>query len=152
MPPFPRPATPSRWTAIALAISLALNLVVAGMVLGQHLWPMKATPEKPATPPHPPFDAFLKTLPPEAQPTLKDAIAAYQPTAMMYVNQIREARRAAIDQLRQKPFDPRAASAAFAHLRDLQQAAQASVQETGIAAYATATGQSYTPALPSAQP
>lgn len=139
----------------ALAVSLSINLLIAGMVVGDRLQqhPFSGQgPDRPreGAPPHPtPFDIFLKSAPEPVQPTLKDAIAAYQPTALMAVNEIREARRAAVEQLRHQPFDPRAASAAFARLREVIAAAQANLQETGITAYARAYGLDYVrPAAP----
>lgn len=150
----------------ALAVSLSINLLIAGMVAGDrlqrhpgggqgpdrfHEGGPQGGPSRDGMPPHPsPFDVFVKSAPEPVQPILKDAIAAYQPTALMAVNEIREARRAAVEQLKRQPFDPKAASAAFARLREVAAAAQANLQEAGIAAYAKAYGLDYDrrPAVP----
>ncbi|QJE72809.1 periplasmic heavy metal sensor [Aerophototrophica crusticola] len=96
---------------IALVISVSLNLLVAGLMLGHHLSGRGGRGGNPS------LDRLFATVPDEIRREVR--------RAMSEDGQAREARRQALREARQqvaaalgaRPFDPAAADAALANLR-----------------------------------
>ncbi|WP_044563848.1 periplasmic heavy metal sensor [Azospirillum sp. B4] len=140
-------ASISRLVLVLLAISVSINLLVAGMVVGQRLDGSRpstrvdnvrseANGNRPG-----PYDLFIKSAPEPVLPFLKEAITSHQDLSQIQLQQLREARREAAKQLKAQPFDVTAASAAFARVRSLIAEIQRGVHENAIGAYARAYGQ-----------
>nr|WP_281384643.1 periplasmic heavy metal sensor [Nitrospirillum iridis] len=136
-----------------MAISVSINLLVAGMVVGQRLdgsrplTRIEAARDPNAGRPGP-YDLFVKSAPDPVLPFLKEAIASHQDLSQVQLQQLREARREATRQLKALPFDAAATSAAFARVRALFGEIQRGVHETAIGAYARAYGQTPPPSDP----
>ncbi|TWB42574.1 heavy-metal resistance protein [Nitrospirillum pindoramense] len=148
----------SKVMIVLLIISVSINLLVAGMVLGQRLDGSNVVarvnvnrPDPNANPRPGPYDMFVKNAPEQVLPFLKDAIAARQDLAQIQLQQLRDARHEAVQRLKAQPFDPAAASAAFARVRALIGEIQQGVHETALGAYARAYGQT-PPATPPEKP
>ncbi|TWB20692.1 heavy-metal resistance protein [Nitrospirillum amazonense] len=146
----PGSPTLSKLVIVLLAISISINLLVAGMVVGQRLDGVRplgrvnvvrgdANPNNNTRPG--PYDLFVKNAPEQVLPFLKDAIAAHQDLSQVQLQQLRDARREAVQQLKAQPFDAGAANAAFARVRGLIAEIQQNVHETALGAYARAYGQ-----------
>ncbi|MDE1145658.1 MAG: periplasmic heavy metal sensor [Azospirillaceae bacterium] len=129
-----------------LAVSVSINLLVAGMVVGQHLGGSHSSFRIDAS--HDanngrgggPYDTFVRNAPEAVLPFLKEAIASHQDLSQIQFQQLRDARHEAIRQLKAQPFDPAAADAAFQKMRTLIGEIQRGVHESALGAYARAYG------------
>ncbi|MBW2525155.1 MAG: periplasmic heavy metal sensor [Deltaproteobacteria bacterium] len=118
-----------KW-AIALVVSLALNLFLGGMMTGR--WMSK--------PPAPPghgmgmrvrsVEASLRRhLDPSVHGTLKEIDAKHQETIRTHMKEANQASRRASKALVAEPFDEEAARQAFAEARAKQAAARKAMQD-----------------------
>jgi uncharacterized membrane protein len=140
----------SKLVVVLLAVSVSINLLVAGMIVGQRLDGARPFSRvnvirsdnnannntRPG-----PYDLFVKNAPDQVLPFLKDAIAAHQDLSQIQLQQLRDARREAVQQLKAQPFDAVAANAAFTRVRTLIAEIQQNVHETALGAYARAYAQ-----------
>lgn len=99
-----RPAAP-RWMRLALALSLALNLGVAGVVGGSLLHDARKEP-RPVPVRDLGFGPFSEALSPEDRAALRRAFVAEAPDFRDAWRQMRGEFGAVLDALRAEPFDP----------------------------------------------
>ena len=100
----------SHWVGLALALSVAVNLLVGGALLGRQF-------RSPPGPP-PPMAWALRDLEPSLRETLRPRLRERLAEAQPVRRELRLALQALSEALRQEPMDRAAASAALAKLRD----------------------------------
>jgi uncharacterized membrane protein len=126
---------PLAWVlAAALLVSLALNVLVAGVVLGRLRGP-------------PPGDDFghvvamiARPYPPEIQHEIMEEAHDNQGGLREKFDALRDARRAVFEAMRTEPFDPAKLDAAYANARSTADTMQVAIQgiEAGAIAKAPA--------------
>lgn len=99
---------PGRLLRVALVISIALNLAVAGLVVGSAV---KFRGERPVPLRDLGFGAFTDVMTKEQRARLRQAFFAQAPDFKDLRRQMQSDRSAVLDSLRAQPFDP----AAFGH-------------------------------------
>ncbi|NUB46306.1 periplasmic heavy metal sensor [Fertoebacter nigrum] len=104
--PAARPAAP-RWMRLALALSVALNLGVAGVVGGSLLHDARKEP-RPVPVRDLGFGPFSEALSPEDRAALRRAFMAEAPDFRDAWRQMRGEFGAVLDALRAEPFEPAA--------------------------------------------
>ena len=108
----PRSDVATRWLQLVLVLSLAVNLLIAGAVLGG-AWvlrhgagPLGSMRQLAAgSMVGPPLARFIATLPPERRAELHDVIVQYQGAAADFNKSMAAARHEAADVLLAAPFD-----------------------------------------------
>jgi hypothetical protein len=110
---------------IALVVSVAVNLSIAGFAFGRFAGPR---------PPGPNGDIDrlvqfgIRAFPPEIQKSILDAARDRRPEIKDKLDVVQDARRHMFDAMRADPFDPATLDAAYAEMRkgtsDLQQVGQ----------------------------
>ena len=102
---------PQRWWRGLLVASLALNLLIAGAVLGGawvmrlHGGPFGVMRHSAAGPVVGPVGRFIGALPPERRSALREMIAQYQGASVEFNHGMAAARHDAADALLTTPFD-----------------------------------------------
>jgi uncharacterized membrane protein len=114
-----------------LAASVAVNLVIAGMVVGAHL-------RRPPPPVGPELGMTLRA-PHGLRPSLEQHFAAARPQLDADGAALRQARRAFADSLRREPFDRDATAAAMAELRQAADRQRHHLHDVLLEVYAGAT-------------
>ncbi len=95
----------SRWLWIGFVSSLALNLIVVGIVIGAiWKWHQGQVYRQAGAPRH--FGAFLRKLPAERREVLQRIFAQRRPEFDQLRRNLRAARRAAREAMAQVPFSP----------------------------------------------
>jgi uncharacterized membrane protein len=127
----------TRWLAILATVSVALNLLIAGLVVG--FW-LRAGP--------PPLAGrfgdggaglgFVRRAPEPLQPYLRERMARSREALDADLAAMRGARREAFEQLRAQNFDRERAAEALAKLRQSSEAQQQHLHEILLDAYAAA--------------
>ena len=124
---------PLAWIlAIVLLLSLAINVLIAGFVVGrlhggpdgddiQHIIGM-----------------IVRPYPPEIRRAVMDEALAHREDLLGKLNAMRAARRAAFDATRAEPFDPAKLDAAYANMRAAAEAVQEAIQRIETDAIARA--------------
>lgn len=115
--------------SILLVASLSANLAVAGLMIGHRLR---------SGPPGPGPDKVLGLVPEGLRPDIHQAMRPRDPAVREQMEALRKARRSAMDSLRERPFDPTEAEAAFAALRMETVRAQEKLHQTIIERMAAA--------------
>lgn len=112
--------------AIALVVSLALNLFLGGMLAARCVW-------HPKGPPHGmrrmPLQALRNRLGPEAHAAIDQVDAKHSEAIRERMHEAREARRRAMDALTVDPFDETKAREAHADFRSKEAAAREAMHE-----------------------
>ncbi len=112
----------SKWMAIALIGSLALNLALVGFMVG------RAT--SPGFDPARAFPRWVKTLPEPRRDQLRPLIREHFRTIRPQLAEMRSAQRAVNHAITAEPFDAEALSAALAQMRKVQQSTFASTDRS----------------------
>ena len=99
----PPPARRSRWLKIALAVSLAFNLLIVGFAVGA-AWRFKARFGGGGGP-DAAIDRFVSTLPEGRRGDVRQRLDARRPTIMQLRRELRQVRRTMGDVVRADPFD-----------------------------------------------
>jgi uncharacterized membrane protein len=124
---------PLAWIlAVVLLLSLAINVLIAGFVLGRLHGP-------------PPGDDFqhivgmlVRPYPPEIQRAIMDDALAHRDELRRKFDAMRDARREAFDAMRADPFDQAKLDAAYADVRAAADAMQQAIQRIETTAVADA--------------
>lgn len=112
-----------RWALallVALVLSLAVNLFVAGLQFGHGLRPGPQPVRRD-------MGEVLGIVPPAARQAVREALGDRRPELRQRLQALRAARQAAFASLAEPDFDPAAATRALARSRDEMVAAQAFV-------------------------
>lgn len=104
-----------RWMWITLVASLALNLLVIGVVASA-AWQFHNR----SSGFQGRISAYLDTLPPQRSEALKGILERSQPTIQPLRDEIRQTRREAAQLFAADPLDPEALAAAYARMTDAQ--------------------------------
>ncbi len=112
----------SHWLGLALALSVAVNLLVGGAVLGRLFRSPPATP--------PPMAWALRDLDPAVRETLRPQLRKRLSEAQPARRELRLALQALGEALRREPMDRDAASTALAKLRESGERYQAVLHES----------------------
>ena len=112
----------SHWVGLALALSVAVNLLVGGALLGRLL--------RPPPDPQPPMAWALRDLDPSVRETLRPQLRKRLSEAQPARRELRLALQSLGQALRQEPMDRDAASRALAQLRESGERYQAVLHES----------------------
>ena len=112
----------SQWTGLALALSVAVNLLVGGALLGRQF-------RAPAGPP-PPMAWALRDLDPAVRETLRPRLRERLSEAQPARRELRLALQALGQAVKREPMDREAASRALAKLRESGERYQAVLHES----------------------
>ena len=127
--PFPSSPPPRRrWTGIALAVSLLLNLFLIGVLVGGRLaWGPVGGFDPASGPGFVP--QMMRSLPPEARAVALDVFGDRRAMVRDRLADMRRTHRATYEALTAEPFDPAALTAALADLRSQVDGLQLSVHQ-----------------------
>jgi uncharacterized membrane protein len=124
---------PLAWLfAAVLVVSLATNVLIAGVVLGHLHGPPPVEDFKHIV------DMIARPYPPEIQELIVDGAAADRDDLRQKFEAMRQARRAAFEAMRADPFDQAKLDAAFADIRTATHDMQEAVQRVEMEAIAKA--------------
>ena len=132
----PRSEGPARWQQILLVLSLSINLLIAGAILGAvgFHWRGGERPGQmrpgPAMAMMGPVGKFAATLAPERRAELRDVLALHQAGAGEFNKAMMPARRDVAEAILAVPFDPKRFEAALKHIYE----SEAAARTAGIAA------------------
>lgn len=139
-PPDPQPAGGGRWLWLLLAASLAVNLVVAGAVLGTWVGHRHDHHHRHGgRGPLGAVERFTETLPAERAEVISAKLRETRETLPGSRKIVREARQRAREALRAEPFDAGVFRAAMNELADLRSAARKTVSDAFIDAVTAMT-------------
>jgi uncharacterized membrane protein len=103
----------SKWLVAALAVSLILNLVAAGFILGR----LTGGPRFVAPDPTAGFGRLLRFLPEDRREALAPTLRGHRAHVMRDARTLRARHRAVFDALAAEPYDPDTLVRALADLR-----------------------------------
>ncbi|MEM9624326.1 MAG: periplasmic heavy metal sensor [Pseudomonadota bacterium] len=104
----------SKWIAVVLVVSLALNLALGGFLLG------RASGMGPAADPTHMFPRWARSLPEPRREAVRPLIREYFTSVRPNLRQLREQRRVVHQAIRAEPFDAQVLEDALAEMRGLQ--------------------------------
>jgi uncharacterized membrane protein len=116
-----------RWILVALFVSLALNLIIAGSVVGA-VWRFRAPPPW-AGAVTPNLLGYASTLPPERRKHVWDQTVEERGHIRPFRREVRAMREESIKALVVEPFDREKFLAAQARLADAENRARSAVQD-----------------------
>ncbi|HYE52125.1 MAG TPA: periplasmic heavy metal sensor [Azospirillaceae bacterium] len=125
-----------------LVLSLSVNLLVGGMMVGHHLTGRGHAGGEGRGP----GMGFMPGLSREMRPYVRAELEARREEGRQRIQAIREARREAGRVLRSEPFDRAAAAAALARLREVGAESQVALHEALLEAFAKAPPEARTAA------
>ena len=129
-----------RLLAILATVSVAANLLIAGMFVGFHFRDDGPPPGVPG--PRPPdadgLPNFLMRAPEPMRPFLRDRVTQARDELNADFQAVRSARREAFEVLRAQPFDRGRAADALARLRDTSEKQQEHLHDILLDAYEAA--------------
>jgi uncharacterized membrane protein len=117
-----------RWMQVALLLSLAVNLVIVGLVAGA-VWRFRPPPHHAANIVIPNLLGYASTLPAQRRKALWDATAEERNQVRPYRREVRAAREETIKALTAEPFDRERFKAAQARQADTENRARKAVQD-----------------------
>jgi hypothetical protein len=126
---------PLAWIlAIVLLLSLAINVLIAGVVLGR----MHAGPGPDSDDVQHIIGLIVRPYPPEIRRAFTDEALTQRGALLEKLNAMRDARREAFEAARAEPFDSARLDAAYANMRTAFAAMQQSIQRIEADAIARA--------------
>lgn len=123
------PATRQRNTRVILVVSLVVNLLLIGFVVGQVLHHPWHEHEGPLT-----VERITGALPPEVRDAVRESLRERRPQIVEKMAAVRAARADVRAAIGAEPFDPARLEAAFAAVRDRGRAVQEDVQAATVEA------------------
>lgn len=120
--------TAPRWMQVALLLSLAVNLVIVGLVAGA-VWRFRPPPHLSGSVVTPNLLGYASTLPAQRRKVLWDATAEERSHVRPYRREVRAAREETIKALTAEPFDREKFKAAQARQAETENRARQAVQD-----------------------
>jgi uncharacterized membrane protein len=126
----PRAKGPARWQQVVLVLSLSLNLLIAGAILGAVGFHWRGGERPGQMRPGPalalmgPVGKFAATLAPERRAELRDVMALHQAGAAEFNKAMTPARRDVAEAVLAMPFDPTRFEAALKRIYESEVAAR----------------------------
>jgi uncharacterized membrane protein len=120
--------TAPRWMQVALLLSLAVNLVIVGLVAGA-VWRFRPPPHLTGSVVIPNLLGYASTLPAQRRKALWDATAEERSHVRPYRREVRAAREETIKALTAEPFDRERFKAAQSRQAETENRARQAVQD-----------------------
>ncbi|HSE79866.1 MAG TPA: periplasmic heavy metal sensor [Alphaproteobacteria bacterium] len=122
----------AKWLALALLVSLGVNLFLGGLLAGRYFGPQHRTfarSEAYERPGQEFFRRLIGRVPAEHRAAFEDVLSAKRPDMERTSQALRESRTKIREAVRAEPFDRAKLEAAFAEVRERNMALQKSVHE-----------------------
>lgn len=122
----------AKWLALALLVSLGLNLFLGGLLAGRYFGPQHRTFARSEAYERPGQDFFRRLIgrvPAEHRGAFEDVLNAKRPDMDRASQALRESRMKVREAVRAEPFDKARLEAAFGDVRERNMALQKSVHE-----------------------